>query len=211
MLHQFTNFYLISLSFKSREALFWYTISMKPALIIVDMLQDFFVSGRLQEHRQNLVDSTNILTAYARKNSIPVIWVRQEFKADLSDAFRGMKEGHIKRVTVAGTEGANLLPELLTAPSDYEIIKKRYSAFYGTLLDKLLAELGSELLIIAGVNTHACVRMAAIDAYQRDYEVVLATDCIDSYDEEHHRISLEYLTRHMAKPKSNDEMPTVLG
>jgi isochorismate hydrolase len=40
--------------------------------------------------------------------------------------------------------------------------------------------------------------MAVIDAYQRDYEVVLALDCTDSYDEEHHRVSLRYLTGGMS-------------
>jgi isochorismate hydrolase len=38
-------------------------------------------------------------------------------------------------------------------------------------------------------------RTAAIDAYRRDWKVVLAADCVDSYDREHHEISLRYRTR----------------
>jgi len=73
------------------------------------------------------------------------------------------------------------------------IIKKRYSAFFGTTLDETLARLTPDTLILAGINTHACVRTTAIDAYQRDWPVVLAGDCIGSYDQEHHEISLRYM------------------
>ncbi|WP_455872734.1 isochorismatase family protein [Rhizobium yanglingense] len=50
-----------------------------------------------------------------------------------------------------------------------------------------------------GINTHACIRMAAIDAYQRDLRVVLAQECINSYNEEHARVSLDYMNGKIAK------------
>ncbi|WP_353682583.1 isochorismatase family protein [Mesorhizobium sp.] len=42
--------------------------------------------------------------------------------------------------------------------------------------------------MLCGVNTHACIRMAAVDAYQRDFRVVLAEECVGSYDAEHARL-----------------------
>ena len=48
--------------------------------------------------------------------------------------------------------------------------------------------------------------MTAIDAYQRDLEVVLATDCLASYDEEHARISLSYMDGKIARTMSNEEI-----
>jgi maleamate amidohydrolase len=48
------------------------------------------------------------------------------------------------------------------------IIKKRYSGFYGTTLDETLARLAPDAIILAGINTHACIRTTAVDAYQRD-------------------------------------------
>ncbi|HEV2402684.1 MAG TPA: isochorismatase family cysteine hydrolase [Candidatus Saccharimonadales bacterium] len=178
---------------------------MKYAIIVIDMLEDFFQEGRLREHRSNLVAHTNELTAFARQHNIPVIWVRQEFKADLSDAFLAMRKHH-HLVTIENTKGCQILKELHRESGDYEVIKKRYSAFFRTNLDMLLTKLNINALIICGVNTHACVRMAAIDAYQRDYEVILATDCIDSYDKEHHSVSLKYLTREIASGKTNQEI-----
>ena len=178
---------------------------MKPAILIVDMLEDFFRDGRLKEHRDSLVLHINALTSFARQHSIPVIWVRQEFKSDLSDAFLAMRK-HNYPITIEGTKGSKILGELQRTGSDYIIIKKRYSAFFKTTLDEVLQKIEADTLIIGGVNTHACIRMAAIDAYQRDYAVILASDCIDSYDEDNHRSSLQYLTKNMTSAMSNKEL-----
>lgn len=64
---------------------------------------------------------------------------------------------------------------------------------------------------MAGVNTHACVRTTVIDAYQRDYEVIIAVECVDSYDKEHHQISLRYLTDGLAAGYTNQELFAELG
>jgi isochorismate hydrolase len=95
---------------------------------------------------------------------------------------------------------------LAVDPSDTVIVKKRYSAFYGTILDEILARLGADTIILAGINTHACIRTTAIDAYQRDWPVILATDCVDSYDQEHHEISLRYMQDKVAALISNHEI-----
>jgi nicotinamidase-related amidase len=182
---------------------------MKAAVLIIDVLQDFFKEGRLKDHRNQLATCINELVQVARDNGLPIIWVRQEFKDDLSDAFLAMKKsGH--KITIAGTEGCQLLPEIHREKDDDEIVKKRYSAFYKTELDDLLARLKVDTLILVGVNTHACVRTTAVDAYQRDYEVILATDCIDSYDEEYHNVSLRYLTTTIAVSLRNEEIKSMI-
>jgi nicotinamidase-related amidase len=90
-------------------------------------------------------------------------------------------------------------------------VKKRYSAFFGTDLDATLKNLGSDLLVVAGINTHACVRTTVIDAYQRDYEVVVATECIASYDEAHHDITTHYLDGAIAQLLPNREIIRMLA
>ncbi|MGA7401137.1 MAG: isochorismatase family protein, partial [Candidatus Sulfotelmatobacter sp.] len=60
--------------------------------------------------------------------------------------------------------------------SDPVLIKKRYSAFYQTELDQLLHRLQPDAIILAGINTHACIRVTAIDAYQRDWETIVAAN-----------------------------------
>ncbi len=172
------------------------------------MLNDFFKEGRLREHRAELVSCIDILIDWARRNDFPLIWVRQEFEPDLSDAFLVMRKENTS-LTIKGTGGEEILPELRREASDYEIIKKRYSPFFGTALEDLLRELSIDTLIIAGVNTHACIRMAAIDAYQRDYKVIIAKDAVDSYDIKHHEVTLDYLSRGIADVLSVEEIKSI--
>ena len=163
------------------------------ALLVIDMLVDFFERHpALTAERSRLVRGINSAARAFRDAGQPVIWVRQEFAPDLNDAFLLMRRTGTK-VTIAGTDGCQVLPELEKLGTDPVIVKKRYSAFFRTNLDELLADLGARSLVLAGVNTHACVRMAAIDAYQRDYDVIVASDCVASYDAEHHRVTLRYL------------------
>ena len=177
-------------------------------LLVVDMLNDFL--GKWPpDRRERLCRSTNQLVRLFRERSHPVVWVRQEFEPDLSDAFLEMRSKGI-RVNIKGTPGCEIVPELAVEPTDMVIVKKRYSAFHGTTLDPLLDRLNPQALILAGINTHACIRMTAIDAYQRDQKVILAADCIDSYDLEHHDISLRYMKDRIAEVMTNEEIGRLL-
>jgi nicotinamidase-related amidase len=180
----------------------------EPALIVIDLLNDFLQSWAPQA-RERLVRSTNALVTMMRSRRRPVIWVRQEFRPDLSDAFPEMRKKGI-RVTIEGTPGCQIAPELAVDSSDLVLIKKRYSAFYGTTLDQVLANLGPDGLILAGINTHACIRVSAIDAYQRDWEVIVAADCVGSYDLGHHEISLRYMKGKIALVMSNEDIRGML-
>jgi nicotinamidase-related amidase len=181
----------------------------KPVLIVIDMLRDFLESWE-PPRKQVLVHSINELVSIMRSFPHPVIWVRQEFEPDLRDAFQEMRTKGI-RIAIKGTKGCEILPELLLDPADIVIVKKRYSAFYGTTLDEILAGLAPDAIILAGINTHACIRTTAIDAYQRDWPVILAADCIDSYDQEHHAISLKYMKDKIAAVMSNEEIRSALA
>jgi len=182
---------------------------MKVAIVIVDMLQDFFEEGYLKYKKDIIVKNINELTEIGRKKNIPIIWVRQEFKEDLSDAPLYNKRNE-KKITIEGTFGCNFLPELVRTEKDFEIIKKRYSAFFKTNLKYVLEKLESDTLIIAGVNTMTCVRTTAIDAYQYDYNVIVALDCIESYDFEQHENSIKYLQYAVAQIKTNKEIQEFL-
>jgi nicotinamidase-related amidase len=181
----------------------------KPVLIVIDMLRDFLENWDPVQ-KERLVQSINELVGVMRSFSHPVIWVRQEFEPDLRDALPEMRAKGI-RITIKGTPGCEILPELAVAPSDMVIIKKRYSGFYGTTLDETLARLAPDAIILAGINTHACIRTTAVDAYQRDWPVILARECIDSYDREHHEISLRYMKDKIGLLMSNLEIRGSLG
>ena len=178
---------------------------MNPVFVFVDLLEDFFSKPPLSERRGTISIAVNDLASFARENDFPVIWVRQEFEPDLSDAFRSMREAGT-RITIRGTTGCEILKEIERRPSDVEVVKKRYSAFFGTQLAHLLESVRCSHLIIGGVNTHACVRATAVDAFQLDYNVILAMDSIASYDDEYHRESIRYLAQSIGQPMNNGEV-----
>ena len=181
----------------------------RPVLIVIDMVNDFLEKWA-PVPRQRLVRSINDLVGLMRQLGRPIIWVRQEFEPDLRDAFPEMKAKGI-RITIKGTVGCEIAADLATVPSDPVVIKKRYSAFFGTELDQMLSRLRPDVLILAGINTHACVRMTAIDAYQRDWKIIMAADCVDSYDPEHHDISMKYMKDKIATVMTNQEIRSALA
>ena len=183
---------------------------LRPAIFVIDMLNDCFGHAELDRLRASLCSSINQLTALARAKGFPVIWVRQEFEPDLSDAFLDMKRESI-RMFIKGTRGPLILDELVRCESDIEIVKKRYSMFYGTDLESLLRDLETNSLILAGVNSHACIRTAAIDAYQRDYPVTIARECVASKDLSHHEITMDYLDGGIATVVALEELEKQLG
>jgi len=68
----------------------------RPAIFVMDMLNDCFGHAELNRLRAALCSSINQLTDLARAKKVPVLWVRQEFESDLSDAFVDMKRENIR-------------------------------------------------------------------------------------------------------------------
>ncbi|MBH5321325.1 cysteine hydrolase family protein [Aurantiacibacter sediminis] len=177
---------------------------MRRVLLVIDMLNDFLDEWPAADRRA-LIRRINLLIKHFRATGYPVVWVRQEFEPDLSDAFLEMRKKDI-RINIKGSEGAKIHSDLDRLDSDEVILKKRYSAFFGTPLDRHLEALAIEEITLCGINTHACIRMAAIDGYQRDLEVVVVTDCVDTGDEEHGRVTLKYLEGKIATLKTTEEV-----
>ena len=78
------------------------------AILVIDMLNDFFRNGRLKDNRSELCNNINTLLGEARKSELDIFWVRQVFKEDLHDAFLVMRKRNI-RITMENTEGAHIL------------------------------------------------------------------------------------------------------
>lgn len=120
---------------------------VKRCLVIIDLLNEYLDLWDADK-ADRLVQNTNRLVVGAfRSLQLPVIWVRQKFRSDFSDAFLEMRDKGIA-VTIQGTRGAQLHAGLDWRPRDATIIKKRYSAFFKTGLDELLAEMGIDELVL---------------------------------------------------------------
>ena len=81
------------------------------------------------------------------------------------------------------------------AGDDYFVLKPKHSGFYSTTLDLLLDYLGAATLILTGLTTDNCVLFTASDAYLRDFEIVVPSDCVASIDPGHTAQALEHMHR----------------
>jgi ureidoacrylate peracid hydrolase len=121
-----------------------------------------------------------------------------------------------KRATVAAQPGswdAAFVDELdtLVTPSTHVIEKHRWSAFYGTRLDPLLSILGTRLLIVCGATTNACIDTTVRDAYMRDFDVVIARDCVAGVRQDWHEAALAVLAHYAGEIVDLSELAAQLA
>ena len=173
---------------------------MKTALILVDVINDFF-------HPQG----KNFKPEYepTLKNILLVLQTAREYGAVVVHAM----EGHHPAARQVDFEwkklpqhcflgdfdaepaaGVNIHPD-----SEYIVRKRRFSAFFETDLDLLLRETGVERIIIVGVKTHVCVRATAQDGFAYGYRVVLPLEAVNSNYKHLHDASLEDISRYMGE------------
>lgn len=81
----------------------------------------------------------------------------------------------------------------LTDSSTEIVVKHRFSAFLDTRLDTLLRMLDVRTLILTGMATTHCIECTARDAYQRDYDVIIAEEAVAALSQELHDSSLKIM------------------
>ncbi len=173
-----------------------------PAILVVDMLNDFVTGALGCDRARAIVPATAQLLDAARKAGVPVIFCND---AHLPGIDRELKiwGDH----AIVGTKGAEVIPELGLCDKDYVVPKRRYSGFFQTDLDILLKELGGKTVVMTGLHAHMCVRHTSADAYCLGYDVVAAKEAMNSFTEEDYQGGLAYLkTCYGADAYSNEEL-----
>jgi nicotinamidase/pyrazinamidase len=93
---------------------------------------------------------------------------------------------------IKGTEEAEIIPELASY-TGRRVDSARYSAFYGTDLENQLTELKPDSIHVCGVCTDICVLHTVADARCRDYDVLVYSDCVATFDEQMHQFGLKHM------------------
>lgn len=158
------------------------------AILVVDMLNDFVTGALKCDRGLAIVDQTAKLLDAARKYHVPVIFCNDAHLRNIDHELK-LWGDH----AIAGTKGAEVIPELHVSEKDYIVPKRRYSGFFHTDLDLLLKELGIESVILTGLHTHMCVRHTAADAYCLGYQIIVAKDATDAFTEADYLSGLQYL------------------
>lgn len=160
---------------------------MKPAVIIVDMLEDNLIpSSNGQREEEKIILPVASFLKTCRRLSIPVIFACDSF---LKDDF--IFRGRMKRHAIRGTNGTRPLAALNPQDDDIILEKRRFSAFFKTDLDQTLRTLKIDTVAVGGINTHFCVLATAFDAVCHDFETVILDDLSTAYKREIHQNCLD--------------------
>ena len=162
---------------------------MTDVVLVIDMLRGFMEEGNplyCGADARRIIPNIQKLLEHETSGGAKVFYICDHHDPD--DLEFKMFPPHC----VAGTAGAEVIPELAGFPGEV-IKKKRYSGFYGTDLEQRLAKLGPGKITVCGVCTDICVCHTVADARNRDYHVEVPADCVASFDEKAHRYALEHM------------------
>ena len=177
------------------------------AILVVDMLNDFFVDGgaMVLKGGEVLYEPHQRLLAAARAANLPVLWLNQSLPAD--DSLFEMRTVHC----LAGSWGAQVVDALAVEESDIVIPKRRYSGFFQTTLDLTLRERGIDTVIVTGVVTNICVRSTVHDAFFLRYRVLVPDDLVMATSPQAQEVTLYDIDTHYGDVTNLDNLLTVLG
>jgi nicotinamidase-related amidase len=162
------------------------------ALIIVDVINDldFPEAKQLTRFIPDLADKIARLKRRAKAAKVPVIYVNDNFGRWRSD-FRALIE-HCRK-----GRARSLIEKLYPEHNDYFVLKPKHSGFFSSTLETLLRYLGVRRLVIAGIAGNFCVLFTANDAYMRDYELVIPSDCVISNTAKENKEALQLMKRYL--------------
>lgn len=161
-------------------------------LVVIDMISSFdFPDGdRLLAGALPAARRIAALVRRARARGIPVVYVN-----DNTGRWRSSLEEVWRRCAAEDSRGREVCELLRPQDEDYFVLKPKHSGFYGTTLELLLAKLGAARLVLTGVAGDTCVLMTAADAYLREFEVIVPSDCCASVDPADNERALGWMRR----------------
>ena len=165
---------------------------IKSALIVVDMLNDF-------------IDEKGALyCGQGARDIVPFVHLRLEAHRRAGNLVVYLQDAHAKDDRefekfpphcVAGTWGSRIIDDLAPQSGERVLPKTRYSGFYGTNLENILAEYSPEAVEVVGVCTSICVMDTVGGLANRDYQTRVPKAGVADFDAEAHRFALQRMER----------------
>jgi nicotinamidase-related amidase len=177
------------------------------ALLLIDVINDFDFpeANRLLRSARPMARKLLRLKERAKKAGIPVIYVNDNFGRWQSDFRR-----QVQHCLSKNSRGHEIVSILQPEEDDYFVLKPKHSGFFSTTLETLLRYLGSQTLIITGIAGNFCVLFTANDAYMRDYDLIIPSDCTASNSAEENREALALMRKFLkadTRPSSKLRLP----
>ncbi|MEY2575563.1 MAG: hypothetical protein QOF80_1050 [Verrucomicrobiota bacterium] len=179
------------------------------ALLLIDIINDldFPEANQLLRYARPMAKKLSRLKQRAKEAGVPVIYVNDNFGRWRSDFRRQVQ--HCLR---DGSRGHEIVSLLQPDEDDYFVLKPKHSGFFSTTLETLLHYLGSRKLILTGIAGNFCVLFTANDAYMRDYDLIIPSDCTVSNTAEENREALALMRKFLkadTRPSTKLRLPRV--
>jgi nicotinamidase-related amidase len=162
----------------------------KTCLLIIDMINEFTFDGaeKLFPAIEDTAEHIAALKRRMKDADSPVVYVNDNFGKWQSD-FRKL----VTRCLGEKCRGKKIVQTLRPKDNDYFVLKPKHSGFYATPLELLLHYLEVRRVIITGVAGNNCVLFTAADAYMREFDITVPSDCVVSIDPDANRSALEHM------------------
>ena len=163
----------------------------KFALLLIDIINDFDFpeADQLLEYARPMARNLLRLKRRAQKAGVPVVYVNDNFGRWKSD-FRRTVE-HCAR----HGRGREVVRLLRPEQNDYFVLKPKHSGFFSTTLETLLRYLETQTLILTGIAGNFCVLFTANDAYMRDFNLLVPSDCAVSNTKKENNSALRLMNK----------------
>lgn len=164
----------------------------QAALIIVDMLNDFIdEKGALYcgPGVGDIVPFIQERLAAHRKAGNLVVFLQDAHAED------DLEFEKFPKHCVAGTWGSQIIAALAPEPKETVLPKTRYNGFYGTPLEKILADHQPDEVEVVGVCTSICVMDTVGGLANRDYRTLVPRAGVADFDADAHQHALMRMER----------------
>jgi nicotinamidase-related amidase len=185
----------------------------RPAVLVIDLLYAFTnPQSDLGSDLTAVIEQTNRVIDAARAEKHRVIFTTVIYEDEnLRDAgLWALKQRGCKDLR-PGTRAVEIDERLHRCPTDFLLLKKGASCFFGTNLVPLLLSADVDTLVLTGCSTSGCVRATAVDACQYGFRPMVVRQAVGDRSESAHEQSLFDLHSRYADVVGVDEVITHLA
>lgn len=190
------------------------------ALVLIDMQNDFldpggyFARRGLEVGRLARAVEPSAALRKALPDAVRTVYTAQVYEPDGCDDLQRVHRLKPARLARSGGEtpvkrgswGAEIVSALAPREQDLVIAKRRFDAFYQTDLEFLLRCWGVKTLLVGGVVADVCVETTLRSAYVRDFDVVLAKDCVAAWKDQDFEHTVSAVESHFGLCMDNSQI-----
>ncbi len=177
------------------------------ALVLID-IQNGTLAMPMGPHAPATViaNSASLASHFSQKGGT-VVLVRVNFSEGYRDKPAALTD--IPMIIPPGglpADWAEFPSEITALRPDVLITKRQWSAFHGTELDLQLRRRGIANVVIGGLMTNFGVESTARDAWQHNYQTIIAEDASSSINAEFHQFAIRNTLPRVSTVRSTAEI-----